>query len=56
MMHNGWKRWAINKVRDYDSKRKGTIQTHPLPEFNREINQLIQFAFGFAVVAVLPNW
>ncbi|ORZ14661.1 amino acid/polyamine transporter I [Absidia repens] len=39
---------------DYDTRRLEALGYKQ--EFNREINQLIQFAFGFAVVAVLPNW
>ncbi|ORX62624.1 hypothetical protein DM01DRAFT_1387522 [Hesseltinella vesiculosa] len=39
---------------DYDAQRLKDLGYKQ--EFNREINQLVQFGFGFAVVAVLPNW
>ncbi|KAI8341678.1 amino acid/polyamine transporter I [Chlamydoabsidia padenii] len=43
-----------DEVMDYDAQRLEALGYKQ--EFNREINQLIQFGFGFAVVAVLPNW
>ncbi|KAI8066553.1 amino acid/polyamine transporter I [Gongronella butleri] len=39
---------------DFDAQRLKALGYKQ--EFNREINQLVQFGFGFAVVAVLPNW
>ncbi|CAO3609293.1 unnamed protein product [Cunninghamella blakesleeana] len=39
---------------NYDAKKLEALGYKQ--EFNREVNQLVQCAFGFMVVACLPNW